>query len=835
MALINDPDNLSQGAETAVSDAAWGSPTGRQVTITSAGSNLPAISAGDYFAVRDHSSTQNNGLYKETGGSPTTGSITADKVTGSAPVTGGAEAVRTFGSTTTPLNIFYDLATREVALLEQNGLSADGVVGNTVYSKMMIDWKDDADLIGQVPFPMLMIDRDAGKAFIGQDAAGNNSGWTWFDDATYSVRTRKLLRNLGWTEINSDASIEATYFCAITLGVYEDPANDTAYYQFGSDATVDDTVDFDFAGPVNESVSCYQRLSDGSINGGTGVAISTDGRTLTRSDGGNWRTDGFKVGGRILLRNAENATSDGDPSVVYGGGAFLLSAVGTGVDGAVTVGTAADAGTGFNFVDGGGGNDSVVRNDGGSWLTEGYFVGGALVVANATTVANDGTYTILSVTETTVEVATASFTADTGDNTATFGPINPTGTPDTTVDAAVDNRNGVTLRLRVRDADPTGKTYSQADLSTINKTELGNLVFSFPLANASDLKITETDANIDANTPYTGMSITFYSTPQSLGGGGGDALVGGPYNFGIVVDANNGTNAEAHEFVQRQLRKLTDIDAGAGTVVGRAADGLVGFVGDTWNVGTPDNGVSFPNNPLGGGSGVMVTNLDAGSKNDTRVYDNTGTQRGFPVGTPVTLDFNQILIDDTLAKYTLLFDRTIRTVVSDLVINAGTGATGTFTSAGSNLPASLDAGVGAYVRISGLTGADAAMNGVYQVTSISAASCNVTRYDSKTIVTTTVASLNLDQHTIDSPDEIIVQDNVPANVTGLANADYSFTFDYSNNVQGGRTASTDAQVVCRAIGQSGAQFAQSSVQTIQSGIALVIPVSAVAERNFQNN
>jgi len=477
--LINDPDNLSQGTETAVSDAVWGAPTGVQVTISSGGAELPAISAGDFFAVRGHSNTQNNGLYKETGGSPTTSSITADKVTGNAPVAASSEAVTTLGDSTDPLNIFYDVATREVALIEQNGLSSDGVLGNTVYSKEMIDWKDDNFLNANAPFPMLMIDRDAGKAFVGQDAAGNNSGWVWYDNPTYSIRTRKLLRNLGWTEVTDTGAFDAIYFCALTLGVFEDPANDTAYYEFGDDKTVDNTVDFDFAGPVNEAVPCYQRLADGAINGGTGVAISADGRTLTRSDGGNWRTDGFKVGGRILLRDCENPTSDGSVAAVYGSGAFKLLSVGTGVDGSVTCGTPADATTGFDFVDGGGGNDSVIRNDGGSWLDEGYFAGGVFVVANSG--SNDGTYPILAVTETTVEVATASLTADTGDTTATFGPFDPTGSPDTSVNAAVDNRNGVVLRLRVRDADPTGKTYAQADLDTISKSELGNLVFSFPL------------------------------------------------------------------------------------------------------------------------------------------------------------------------------------------------------------------------------------------------------------------------------------------------------------------------------------------------------------------
>ena len=840
MALINDPDNLNQGAATNSAAVTMGAPTGRQLTMTSA-ATLPVIGADDFFVIRNSPDTQNNGLWLEDGGSPTTSSITASKVTGPAPIAGGPDTLDFLGTTATPLNIAYDVATRDVVLIEQNGLSADGVLTQTVYSKMMIDWKDDAFLIANAPFPMLTIDADAGKYIIGQDASGNFSGWNWFDDSGNSVRTRKLLRNGGWTEFDSTGNTLAIFPGIITLGNFEDETpvtGDTAYFQFGNDTTVDDTVDFDFTGPVNESVQAFERLADDAINQGTGIAISTDGRTLTRSDGGNWSTDGadgFKVGGRILLRDAENSTSDGDVSSVFGGGAFLLSVVGQAPDGVVTSGTAADAGTGFSFIDGAGGNDQIERFDSGSWLTEGYFVGGAVVVANATNPANDGTFTILAVTASLIDVVTASLTADTTDNAATFGPFDPASTPDTLVNAAIDNQNALKLNLRVRDGDTNGKTFGQANLASAGKTQLGGLNFSFPLANVTDLKITATDATIDGSGPYTGMTLTVHSTPQSLGGGGGDELVGGPFNFGFVIVANDGTDIQVFEWVQRQLRLLTDIDADADTVIGRTLDGLARFLGDALEMGSVDGGLSFPTNPQGGGSGVMITGLNSASRNSTTVFDNTGTARGFPIGTTVTLDFNQTLIDDTLAEFTLYFDRTIRnTGITDLIITAGTGPIGTFDSAGSNLPASLDAGVGAYVRVSGMTGADAPMNGVYQVTTIAAAQYDVIRYDGADIVTTTTGDFPIDEHPIDSPDVIIVEDNVPADVTGLASSDFVFTFDYSNNVQGGRTGGTDAEVIARAVGQTGAQYTQSSVQTIESGIALTIPVSSQIERNFDN-
>jgi hypothetical protein len=734
MALITDPDLLSQGATTSPTDAAWGSPTGMIVTITSAGAGLPALAAGQYFAVRDHSQAVNNGLYKESGGSPSASSVTATKVSGSAPVSSAAEAISTLGTSANRPNIFYDTAAREVYLLEQNGLGFEGVTGQCVYSRMMIDWKDDAFLVKSAPFPMLCIDADAGKYFVGQDASGNNNGWNWKDTTSpATIRTRKLLRNMGWSEVDSNGIEKAIYPGIVTLGSFEDSTpgtGDRAYFQFGSDTTVDDTVNFDFTGPVNEAVKAYEEI------GNPATCTFATSSTITRASG-SFIADGYKVGGRVTIRLAGDASRNGS---------FVLAAV------------------------------SALQ-------------------------------------------------------------LTVTGTPfvtgaDATAILAVDNLNALTLRLRVRDADTNGKTFSQANLASAGETVLGNRVFKFPLANATDLKIEETDANIDANTPYTGMSLTIHSTPQSLGGSGD--LVGGPFNFGFTLNANNGTSQQAYEWLQRQLRKTTDIDSDGGTGIGRTIDGLARFIGDSFIAGQDGSG-NFPTNPQGGGSGVYIANLSAVSKNSTTMYDNTGALRSYPIGTPVTLDFNQTLIDDTLAKYTLFFDRTIRTAVADLVVNAGTGANGTITSAGAGLPAALDAGVGAYIRVSGFTGGDASMNGVYQVTgSIDSSSYDVTRWDGKTIVTTGAAACSLDQHCIDTPDAIVVKDNLSADVTGLASSDYSFTFAYSTNTQGGRSGGTDAFVLAKAIGQDTAQYTASTVQQIESATAKTIPLVAQQERNFNN-
>jgi len=728
---------------TTITDMVFTVDTAPNVTISSAGNNLPAMVVGERFSVFNH--TTHDGVYEVVVVNTSTTSYLVKSLSG-ATTTAGSESADT---RTDMKNIMWDTAALELYALEdatasQGHLDLDGVLGQAFYSKAVIDWKDDNFLIANAPFPMLTIDSDAGKYLIGQDPSGNNSGWAPRDNATFSIRTRKMFRNMGWSEISAAGVLDAQYAGIRTLGAFLDETagtGDLAYYQFGTDTTVDDTVDFTFNGPVNEAVLVFSEI--------------------------------------------------GNPDT-------------------------------FTFVDGAGGDDTVTRATG-SFITDGFKVGGQMTVRAANTPANNGTYTITGVAALTLTFATGTF---------------DTGEADTTAQIAVDNRNALTLRLRERTTpgNSNARTFAQSDLAAAGESVLSNRLFTFGLANSQDLDITSSDATITGSSPWNAMSITYYATPQAQGdgGGGGDGLlVGGPYNFGIIVDGNNGTNTQVYEFVQYQLRQATDIDADADTAIGKTMDGLMRFVGPTLEVGSVDGGLSFPSNPDGGGSGVYIINLNSASANDTVYFDNLGTQRNAPLTVSVTLDFNQTLIDDTVAEYTLFFDFTRTRNVTDLIITAGTGADGTFDSTGANLSA-LNVGAGQYVRVGGLTGADAAMNGIYQVTAeTSTSQWSVTRYDSETITTTSSAAGDIDEYPIDSPDNIIVEDNLNADVTGLASADFSFSFDYSNNVQGGRTASTDADVQARAIGQTTAQYTQSTVQTISTS-ALTIPVTSQIERNFLN-
>lgn len=826
MPLLTDPDQLTQGTPNAVVDLRFSAAAGANISLDSAGTNLPVVADDDYFEVRTAIDTNNNGLYRVVDAAPSTTQIDAIKLTGANPTNSGVDnaAAVLLGDTTLKKNVHFDTAANEIFLIEQTGLLAAGVELNTVYSFGKEEWKDD-DFLRQFPFPFFAIDLDAGKYQVGTDGS-NPNGWNFAADNSVDglIRTKKLIRAGGWSELDSAGNQLRVYAGIITLGTFEDEVNDNAYFQFGTDTTVADEVDFTFAGPVDEAIECFNRLADGAIFGGTGIAISLDGRTLTRSDGGNWSTDGFKVGGEIVFRDSEDVTMDGT---------WLLKVVGAGVDGVVTCGRAADANSGLAIT----GTDTITRADGGSWLTDGWIIGSKLILTASEDVGNDGTHILTSVSDTAIAMTASTLTNNADDTLMVCGMFDDALTPDIVINAAVDNRKAFAVKLRVRDGDPNGKTFDFSNLALAGVTTLNNFIFRFPLANETDLKITVADTGIDADSngtpdvaPYTGMTITYFATAQAKSG-----LVGGSFNFGVVINANSGTAIQVYEFVQWSLRSTGgfgsgDIDNDADTAIGRTMGDLLVFEGDVLVAGDQQS-----INPDGGGVGVFIENIAAADQNNLRLVDNTGTRRQFPETISVTLDFNAALIDDAAAEYVLFFDRTIRNSVADLVITAGTGPVGTFNSAGANLPAAMDNDPDGYVRVSGFTGGDAAMNGTYQVQSTDTTSLwNVTRYDGVTIVTTAAGAAEVDEHPVDSPDAIIVDSDVPAPVTGTASADFNFAFDYDGNVQGGRSISTPTSVIARAIGLSGAQFIQSSVATITSGTPLTIVLTASGELNYIN-
>jgi hypothetical protein len=190
-----------------------------------------------------------------------------------------------------------------------------------------------------------------------------------------------------------------------------------------------------------------------------------------------------------------------------------------------------------------------------------------------------------------------------------------------------------------------GKVYGIYDLITEqNITSLTYRKYALPLVNSSDLKIDASDIEIDSDSngiadqaPYSGMSITYYTSGQTrtIGASG--------YTFSIIINGNNGTAEQIYEFVQWSLRQTVDIDAGAGVVRGDTAEELLQFIGDTLRTKLTSSG------------GVFIDNFQPSDTNRLEFTDNGGVIRTFPFVAAGSLIFNDNLQNDASAKYFVFF------------------------------------------------------------------------------------------------------------------------------------------------------------------------------------
>lgn len=173
-----------------------------------------------------------------------------------------------------------------------------------------------------------------------------------------------------------------------------------------------------------------------------------------------------------------------------------------------------------------------------------------------------------------------------------------------------------------------GKSYASADKTDIGVTTFTYQAYRFPLANFADLKITHSDVTADAY----GVTIDYTTTVQRNIGGTN-------YDFDIVIDGNDRTAEEIYEAVQSALRKNSDIDNGAGTVVGVTADELLTFVGDTLVTST----------------GVYIDNFQSTDINRIEFFDNSNVKRTFPFVASGIINFNDNLVNDGNAIYKMFF------------------------------------------------------------------------------------------------------------------------------------------------------------------------------------
>ena len=376
----------------------------------------------------------------------------------------------------------------------------------------------------------------------------------------------------------------------------------------------------------------------------------------------------------------------------------------------------------------------------------------------------------------------------------------------------VDTRSYLKLFAREQ-----GDTYASSQLSDIGVTTMTYQVYRFPLATGDDIKITTPDSTISGSTPYTGMTITFHDTPQPR------TIGTSSYNFGVIIDGNNGTAEQIYEFVQWSLRQTTDIDNDGDTLIGRIAPELLRFVGDTLET-------FFVTNPDTGGGGVFIDNFQTADINRLVFRDNTNATRTFPFTSTLTVNFSNTLQTDSNAIYRVFFTND----------DAGSNLGNDFGTSGATIPrtnldyttvsrernanvATLSAStahelsIGDVIEVVGITGATG-YTGVYVVTAVAANSFSY-------------ANSGVNEAT--TPDTNGVVYRLMGGLVG-GGAFEQFGYDYDTNTQrGALSAGEIAPITVVAIGLSNAQYVLAT-GNIERSNANIVTLTAPTERNYAN-
>lgn len=182
------------------------------------------------------------------------------------------------------------------------------------------------------------------------------------------------------------------------------------------------------------------------------------------------------------------------------------------------------------------------------------------------------------------------------------------------------------------------KKYKDSVLADTGQLATGAYIVNLLLSNEDDLKITDLDAVVSTAEPYISIGLEYFGTNQSK------TIGAGSYNFRVVIDNTtaNATLEEIYTKMQYLLRQSSDIDDGSGTVIGKTANQLCYFVGDS----------------LYTTAGVFIDGVIPADLN--RVYflpygSTAGNEVYYPYAAAGTLNFNSSLTAGGTGYYRMYF------------------------------------------------------------------------------------------------------------------------------------------------------------------------------------
>lgn len=396
-----------------------------------------------------------------------------------------------------------------------------------------------------------------------------------------------------------------------------------------------------------------------------------------------------------------------------------------------------------------------------------------------------------------------------------------------------DNRT-TKLTLYIRPA-PTGTsgnvvgyTFDESSTIDIGASSVTYQAYRFPLSSSVDLNLSLTDAEITALETAKSLTITWYGSDQASNTFLPFDLAGGPYNFRVIINGDGTVSTtEFYNWVQWSLRQAGDIDDGAGTEYGFSTPALLTFVGSTLQ--------TFDIDPDVGLGGVALDGFDTNFANDIQMRDNSGTLRSFPYVAAGKISANTNLIEDAAAKYWMFFTTnpggdfgTANAILVDN--NSGTDITGDLH----------------YIQATPATGsATGTSNGSASASgstmTVTSAGWTVNDFQGKVLVVTSGSNAGYYWIASNTADTITITTAFEATDAAMSwvirnkntSGEIGWDFDYTNNVQGGRTGDSDAPVTIIGLGLNNAQYVRTT-GTIQKATGQNFSLVSALERNFSD-
>ena len=370
--------------------------------------------------------------------------------------------------------------------------------------------------------------------------------------------------------------------------------------------------------------------------------------------------------------------------------------------------------------------------------------------------------------------------------------------------------------------------YGKAALSDIGETALDGKLYKFPISSQNDTKITDNDTNVGANSPYTAIKLRYLSSAYNREVDSGTAR-----NFGIVVDV--GTYSQSNG-VTNGTTLLTSANIGDITLGDYTGGSLIVHEGagkGTYTIsGTPVNN-----------SGTLEVTTTAAITGSASSISFT-LQRATPVSATAEEIYTKVQyllrqnsdIDGTSGTVTGKTADSLMNFVGDTLISG---------RAASGVQPTNPNGGGSGVIIEGFDANDTNRLTFYDSSNTSrtypfVATLTINfgtnlQNDASAKYWVYFTTLPGASNDYGESGAVLIDDNDGNDMAGnvSAAASVTLTFDYDNNVQGGRTAGTDADYTVVGIGLATGQYVVASGtigRSTSNSASLVAPL----ERNYAN-